>query len=297
MHMNSLFIFLSPFEQFIVTPYFHLNFFLYEKFFVYFLLFPVDLTISNITIVLFIIYFTAKFALRVSKHHLDGAFNLLPGSIQSHFHLGYLAVQATLQKHVHVKYYQQAVFPITLSLTLFLLLLNLTGNFPIFMSLTSQFAVISAFSLPSIFGIFFWLLHDRGLTFFRSFHAPGMSRMLGITLFPIELLTYVMRPVSIICRLCANIMSGHVIMKVILQSLYAIEGLSIVDYADSGKTIVLEEFNWMWRFSFPCEIALILVCLFPLLILELAVSVIQVYVFLVMFCMFLADTFGHHYRH
>jgi F0F1-type ATP synthase membrane subunit a len=37
--------------------------------------------------------------------------------------------------------------------------------------------------------------------------------------------------------------------------------------------------------------------LVPLLILEVAVSVIQVYVFLVIFCMFLADTFGHHFRH
>jgi len=111
------------------------------------------------------------------------------------------------------------------------------------------------------------------------FHALGMSRTLGIALFPIELLTYVMRPVSIICRLCANIMSGHVIMKVILQSLFSLPSVKFFSFVAS-----------FW-------VGVVLTFLFPLLLLELAVSVIQVYVFLVMFCMFLADTFGHHYLH
>merc|ERR1712134_61428 len=97
-----------------------------------------------------------------------------------------------------------------------------------------------------------------------------MSRTLGVALFPIELLTYVMRPVSIICRLCANIMSGHVIMKVILQSLFTLPSVKAFSFVAS-----------FW-------VGIVLSFLFPLLLLELAVSVIQVYVFLVMFYMFMA---------
>lgn len=277
--MNSPFFFFSPFEQFIITPVIPVNLFILGQEFGITSLPLIDITVSNVTVILFIIFFVATLIINIVKNPENGTFYAMPTSLESHFHLGYLAIQATLQKHVHVKYYQQVVFPITFALSIFLLLLNLAGNFPIFMSLTSQFAVICAFSLPSIFGIFFWLLDDRELTFFRSFHAPGMSRTLGVALFPIELLTYVMRPVSIICRLCANIMSGHVIMKVILQSLFSLPGAKGFSFIAS-----------FW-------VGIVLSFLFPLLLLELAVSVIQVYVFLVMFCMFLADTFGHHYRH
>jgi|SaaInl8_120m_RNA_FD_contig_31_2550311_length_1805_multi_8_in_0_out_0_3 F-type H+-transporting ATPase subunit a len=277
--MNSPFIYFSPFEQFIITPVIPANLFILGQQLNIMSLPAIDFTISNVTVIFFIIFSVATLVIKVIKSPINGTFYAMPTSLESHFHLGYLAIQATLQKHVHVKYYQQVVFPITFALAIFLLLLNLAGNFPIFMSLTSQFAVISAFSLPSIFGIFFWLAYDRELTFFRSFHAPGMSRTLGVALFPIELLTYVMRPVSIICRLCANIMSGHVIMKVILQSLFSLPGVKAFSFVAS-----------FW-------VGVILSFLFPLLLLELAVSVIQVYVFLVMFCMFLADTFGHHYRH
>ena len=277
--MNSVDYFFSPFEQFVIIPIFPANFFIFgEKLNVTY--FPVvDYTISNITLIFFIIFGLVFLVSKVIQNSSKNTFYVLPTSLESHFHLAYLAIQSTLQKHVHVKYYQQVVFPLTFALVIFLLFLNLSGNFPIFMSLTSQFAIISAFSLPSIFGIFFWLVYDRELTFFRSFHAPGMPRFLAVSLFPIELLTYVMRPVSIICRLCANIMSGHVIIKVILQSIFGLSSIGAFSLVAS-----------IW-------VGFFLTLLFPLLLLEIAVSFIQVYVFLVMFCMFLADTFGHHYRH
>ena len=276
--MSSLVTFFSPFEQFIISSPFVPS--LPDSICcIYCRTFLLFTGVTNTTIIFFIIVFFAIFVVEMTKNEASRTFYVVPRSLESHFHLGYIAIQATLQKHVHVKYYQQEVFPLTFSLGIFLLLLNLSGNLPIFMSLTSQFAVISAFSLPSIFGIFFWLVSEREFTFLRSFHAPGMPRELGVSLFPIELLTYVMRPVSIICRLCANIMSGHVIMKVILQSLFSLPGSLGMGFLTS------------------ILVGIILCFLFPLLLLELAVSVIQVYVFLVMFCMFLADTFGHHYRH
>jgi F-type H+-transporting ATPase subunit a len=107
-----------------------------------------------------------------------------------------------------------------------------------------------------------------------------MSSSLAMVLFPIEVLTYVMRPVSIICRLCSNIMSGHIIVKVCLHTMF---DLSVI----KGSS----------NFFISILVSSLVFGLVPLLILEVAVSVIQVYVFLVIFCMFLADTFGHHFRH
>ena len=70
--------------------------------------------------------------------------------------------------------------------------------------------------------IFLWFFFDRQLTFLRTFYAPGTEIILAIFLFPVELLTYLMRPISIICRLCSNIMSGHVIVKVCLHTIFAL---------------------------------------------------------------------------
>ncbi|MBR08230.1 MAG: ATP synthase F0 subunit A [Rickettsiales bacterium] len=258
----------SPFEQFIINPIYPLN------------LIYIDFTISNATIVLFILVLVLFYTFSMLMNFKKKSYNIHGTQLDTQFHLLYIVIQTIIEKHVHVKYYQQIIFPIIFSLGIFLLMLNLGGNLPIFMSLTSQFSIISAFSLPPTFGIFFWFLYERGLTFFRSFHAPGMESWLAAFLFPIELLTFVMRPVSVICRLCSNIMSGHIVVKVCLHTLFAIS------HTKDSSTV----FKAALVFFLSLK-------LIPLLLLEVIVSVIQVYVFLVIFCMFVSDSIGHHYRH
>jgi F-type H+-transporting ATPase subunit a len=259
--------FYNPFEQFITYPLFKFNFFL-------------DFTISNTSFCLLIIVISIFFSTFLLYDFQTFTLYAIPTSLEAHIFLAYIAIQGILEKHVHVKFYQQVLFPLTFSLGIFLLFLNLSGNLPIFMSLTSQFAIISAFCLPTFFGIFFWFLFERQLTFLRTFYAPGTEILLAIVLFPVELLTYFMRPISIICRLCSNIMSGHVIVKVCLHTIF---GLSQLKNSSSFLLSIL--------------ISALTIQLIPLLLLEFCVSLIQVYVFLVIFCMFLSDTFGHHYRY
>lgn len=255
-----MFIF-NPFEQFITIP-----------------LLPMFLfTFSNVSFCFLLLILVVVYSLSIILDYDTRTLYAQLTPVESHIFLAYIAIQSILEKHVHVKFYQQVMFPITFALGGFLLLLNLSGNLPFFMSLTSQFAIISAFSLPTFIGIFFWFVLDRETTFLRTFYAPGTAIMLAIVLFPVELLTYFMRPISIICRLCSNIMSGHVIVKVCLHTIFSmIYGNSIF---------------------YPIIIAISITLLIPLLVLEVCVSLIQVYVFLVIFCMFLSDTFGHHYRY
>ena len=117
--MTDLFIYFSPFEQFIITPVIPINLFLLGQEFNIMSLPALDYTISNVTVVFIIIFFAASLVIKIVKSPLDGTFYAMPTSLESHFHLGYLAIQATLQKHVHVKYYQQVVFPITFALAIF----------------------------------------------------------------------------------------------------------------------------------------------------------------------------------
>lgn len=258
----------NPFEQFITVPLISIQ------------TLNLDFTISNVSLCLFLIFLTLVYTIYLISDLKNFSLYAIPTSLESHIFLSYIAIQSILEKHVHVKFYQQVMFPLTFSLGIFLLLLNLSGNLPLFMSLTSQFAVISAFCLPTFFGIFIWFLLDRQVTFLRTFYAPGTEIPLAIVLFPVELLTYFMRPISIICRLCANIMSGHVIVKVCLHTIFA-----------------LTQIKSSYNFFFSILITILILQLVPLLILEVCVSLIQVYVFLVIFCMFLSDTFGHHYRY
>jgi F-type H+-transporting ATPase subunit a len=261
-------LFYNPFEQFITIPLIPVfgNFY--------------DLTFTNVSLCLLFLFLTVYYVRYIILDLETMSLYAIPTALESHIFLAYVAIQAIIEKHVHIKYYQQVFFPITFTLGSFLLLLNLSGNLPIFMSLTSQFAVISAFCLPTFFGIFLWFVYERNVTFLRTFYAPGTEIGLAIVLFPVELLTYFMRPISIIARLCANIMSGHVIVKVCLQTIFK-----------------LTQIKSTYGFFYSILITILLLQLIPLLILEVCVSLIQVYVFLVIFCMFLSDTFGHHYRY
>jgi F-type H+-transporting ATPase subunit a len=259
--------FFNPFEQFITFPLIKINFFL-------------DFTFSTTSLCLFIILILIIFSIFILYDIETNTLYAIPTIIESNIFLTYISIQGILEKHIHVKFYQQLLFPLTFSLGIFLLFLNLSGNLPLFMSLTSQFAIISAFCLPTFFGIFLLFIFERQLTFLRTFYAPGTEIFLAIVLFPVELLTYFMRPISIICRLCSNIMSGHVIVKVCLHTIYALSQIK-----NSSSLLV----------SFL--ISTLIIQLIPLLLLEFCVSLIQVYVFLVIFCMFLSDTFGHHYRY
>lgn len=258
----------NPFEQFIVNPIVDLRFFF------------IDMAISNVTLTLFIIIIFTIIVIALLKNPYNNTFYLFPTHLDSLIHLSYLLCQYMLERHINVRYYQQAFFPIIFSLAIFLLLINLVGNIPGCMALTSQIGVVCAYSLPMIFGFFAWALYDRQLSFVRTFHSPGTPGSLAIVLFPIEVLTYVMRPVSIICRLVANFMSGHIIFKVFLGG--------AVEYAFVPKSLSLIT---------TLLTAACLCFLVVLVILEIAISGIQVYVFVVIFCMFLSDSFGHHFRH
>lgn len=136
--------FFNPFEQFITYPLFNFNFFL-------------DFTFSNTTLCLLIILFGVIFSTFLLYDSKSNTLYALPTSLEAHIFLAYIAIQGILEKHVHVKFYQQVLFPLTFSLGIFLLFLNLSGNLPLFMSLTSQFAIISAFCLPTFFWYFFFI--------------------------------------------------------------------------------------------------------------------------------------------
>jgi ATP synthase subunit 6 len=105
------------------------------------------------------------------------------------------------------------------------------------------------------------------LDIFDIFVPSGVNMFLEIILIPIEIISYIFRPISLSIRLFANIMAGHTLLKVICNF--------IVKFF---KLDIFLVFNF-----FPF---LLLVILFGL---ELFVALIQSYVFFILICLFLKD--------
>jgi len=94
--MNPLFIYFSPFEQFVITRVIPVNLFILGQQLNIMSLPAIDFTISNVTLILFIYFFVATLVIKVIKSPVNGTFFAMPTSLESRLHLGYLAIQSTL---------------------------------------------------------------------------------------------------------------------------------------------------------------------------------------------------------
>ena len=98
------------------------------------------------------------------------------------------------------------------------------------------------------------------------FLPPSTPFFLAVILVPLEFISYLIKPISLGARLFINLMSGHTLLKVIL---YFVWNLVLID-------------------NFILALLPFLV-LFGLFGLELAVAVIQAYVFIVLCCIYIQD--------
>ena len=161
--------------------------------------------------------------------------------------------------------------PFVFTLFMFILLGNLLGMIPYTFTFTSHIIVtfalaITVFTLVTVLGI---ILH--GFHFFSLFVPHGVPKVLLILLVPIEILSYLTRPISLSIRLFANMMAGHTMMAVF-------SGFSV------SRGVAL---GWLVGIG-----PLILVVL--LIGFEILVAAIQAYVFAILTCLYLRDAIELH---
>lgn len=265
--MQSSLFFFSPMEQFRILPVLDQHFFF------------IDYTITNATIslIVFFIGFLITYSFVISPK--DNTFYAVPYGPQTLVEGVYEGCKQIIQKNLNFKYYEHSIMPLIFSLALFLVTLNIGGTIPMNLALTAQISVVGTLCLSIFFGIMSFGIYSRGYTFFRTFYSPGTTPVVGMLLVPIELLSYCFKPVSVFCRLFANMMSGHAILKVIVGALVSLP-LTTCGGLYSSLTV-----------GFLTSLIV------PLLMLEFLVGVIQAYVFVVIVCIFFKDTMGHYNRH
>jgi ATP synthase subunit 6 len=111
------------------------------------------------------------------------------------------------------------------------------------------------------------------MNFFSLFLPGGTSIGFAFLLVPIEFVSYFFKPISLSVRLFANMMAGHALLKVIA-------GFGFILMGKTGIFFILQYVP--------------LLILIPLFFLELAVAIIQAFVFCILICIYLNDAINLH---
>jgi F-type H+-transporting ATPase subunit a len=105
-------------------------------------------------------------------------------------------------------------FPFIFSLFMFILVGNLLGLLPFAFTFTSHIVVTFALALIVFVTITAVAIVLHGRKFFGYFFPEGAPKALAPLIIPIEVISYMSRPISLSVRLFANMVAGHVMLKV-----------------------------------------------------------------------------------
>jgi F-type H+-transporting ATPase subunit a len=137
---------------------------------------------------------------------------VVPGRWQSAAELVYEFVEKTLRDSAGSE--GMRFFPFVFSLFMFILVANLWGMFPYFFTVTSQIIVTAAMAIAVILTVVVYGFRKNGLHFFKLFVPSGVPKAILPFIVVIEVLSFVSRPISLSIRLFANMLAGHITLKV-----------------------------------------------------------------------------------
>ncbi|MDF1792523.1 MAG: F0F1 ATP synthase subunit A [Thalassobaculaceae bacterium] len=190
--------------------------------------------------------------------------HLVPTRIQSMAELSYEFIANMVRENVGSE--GRPYFPLIFSLFMFILVGNLLGMVPYSYTFTSQIIVTFAMAITIFVAITVIALVKHGFHFFTFFFPSGAPVYMAPLLIPIEILSYLSRPVSLSVRLFANMMAGHTMMKVFGGFVVA---LGVAGVAPLAVLVALTGF-------------------------EVLVAVLQAYVFTILTCIYLYDAIHLH---
>ena len=138
---------------------------------------------------------------------------IVPGRWQVAVELSYEFIAGLLRDTVGSE--GRKYFPIVFTLFMFVLLGNLLGMVPYSFTFTSH--IVVTFAMAIVIFVFVTILGfvKHGMHFFSFFAPPGTPVVMLPLLVPIEIISYLSRPISLSVRLFANMLAGHTLIKVI----------------------------------------------------------------------------------
>ena len=197
---------------------------------------------------------------------------LVPGRLQAVAEMSYEFVASTLRSSAGSE--GMKFFPLVFSIFMFILVLNVMGIIPYTFTVTSHIIVTVAFALLVFLTVVIYGFWRNGPRFFKLFVPSGIPiYILPLVVF-IEILSFLSRPVSHSVRLFANMLAGHITLKVF-----------------GGFVVMLGAFGFLGWLGAILPLGLTI----ALTALELLVAFLQAYVFAILTCIYLNDAIhpGH----
>ena len=247
----------SPLDQFKIAPL------------VSFVFAGIDLSVTNFFIVAFLALFVFRSYVFFIKAKTNSFF-VVPNGWQNLIEqMHTLVIQSASGQITRGEKY----LPFLSILFMFILTNNLIGLIPYSFTTTSYISFTFFMSFSIFVGMNLIGFQRHGLNYFSLFLPSNTGFFLALLLVPIELVTYVVKPISLGLRLFINLMAGHTLLKVIVGfswSMLLVENLTAI------------------AFIFP------LLILVLVMFLEFGVALIQAYVFLTLTCIYLNDSEALH---
>lgn len=195
--------------------------------------------------------------------------SIIPGRLQHIGEASYQFITDMVQENVGDE--GVAYVPYVFSLFLFILLGNSLGMIPYGFTFTSHIIVTVTLALLVFISVTVLGFIRHGFHFFRLFCPEGTPFYIAPLLVPVEIMSYFTRPVSLSVRLFANMMAGHVMLKLF-----------------SGFVVIL-----LGTELFPAAILPFAVNV-AVIGFEFLVATLQAYVFTVLTCIYLNDAINLH---
>lgn len=227
-----------------------------------------DLSITNSTVYMGVIVACIGLFLMLSTRGR----RLIPDRWQSVSEILYEFIAETLQDNAGKE--GMRFFPLVFSLFMFVLIANLLGMLPYSFTVTSHIIITFALAMIVFLTVTIYGLIRNGLSFFRLFMPTGIPILLAPFIVPIEVMSYLARPVSHSVRLFAVMLAGHITLKVFAEF--------VTGLGSFGALGILGAIM-----PFAMTVALTA--------LELLMAVLQAYIFTMLTCLYLNDAL--HPRH
>ena len=238
----------SPLEQFEITPYAHFETAIGDLAF----------TNSSLAMIITVIMITLFLTITVNSR------SLIPSRIQLISEMSYNFIAQLLNDTVGDQ--GKKYFPFVFAIFMFVLIGNMVGMIPYSFTFTSHIIVTFALAAVVFIGVTILGFAKHGLHFFSFFVVPGLPWYMLPILIPIEVISYLARPISLSVRLFANTLAGHTLLKVFAGFVVPLGFLGIVPLA----------------------------FIVALTGLEILIAFLQAYVFAILTCLYINDAINLH---
>jgi len=189
---------------------------------------------------------------------------LIPGRWQSMVELSYIFIANLIKDTVGSE--GRPYFPFVFTVFMFVLFGNLFGMLPYAFTFTSHIVVTFTMAMFVFLGVTLIAIMKHRMHFFSFFMPPGVPMYMAPILIPIEIISYLSRPISLSVRLFANMLAGHTLMKVFAGFIFTLGVFGIAP----------------WFF------------IVALTGLEIVIAFLQAYVFTILTCLYLNDALHLH---